>query len=63
MYKEIEHSNIQINKNKSGPAVLKYLNSVDEKYKSKWEKIKQVKNSIFELEKENCFMNCLKKKK
>ena len=53
MYKEIEHSNIQINKNKSGPAVLKYLNSIDEKYKCKWEKIKQVKNSIFELEKEN----------
>ena len=36
----MEHSNVQINENKTGPAVLKYLNRVDKKYEYEWKKIK-----------------------
>ena len=43
-----------MNENKTGPAVLKYLNRVDTKYKYEYKKneILQVKNSLFKLPKD-----------
>ena len=38
--REIEHSNIQINQNKTDPALLKYLNSVDTKYEYEYKNLK-----------------------
>ena len=47
------HSEIQTNPDKSHLAVLKYLNRIDKKYKSKYRtnKIQKVKNSLLRLAK------------
>ena len=46
----MDHPKIRINKGKSDPALLIYLNSIDQKYKSegKESKIWKVKNFLFE---------------